>query len=123
MKYRTGKVAWSSRFRLENRFLPDGKSWRYENRFRMWQQATVPINRRFYVTGYDEIWFYVKPYVASSAFDQNRAYGAFGVYLKPGWRFEAGYMNQTILQRSGRVLDSNHTMVFSIYSNVPFFKR
>jgi len=92
----------------------------YENRFRAWQQATVPLSGRFYLTGYDEVWFYVKPYQASSVFDQNRAYTALGFNIKPGWRFETAYMNQVVLVRSGRVLDVNHILAFSILSNAPF---
>jgi len=74
-RYRTGKLRWSSRYRFENRFI-EGSSgqYRFENRFRAWQQATVPLSKCLYLTGYDEIFIYVKPYQASSVFDQNRAY-------------------------------------------------
>ena len=124
LRYKTGKVAWSSRYRLENRFIEQtGGQYRYENRFRAWQQATVPLSKRFYVTGYDEIWFYVKPYQSSSLFDQNRAYGGLGVNIHPGWRFETAYMNQTLLQRSGSVLEVNHILVFSVLSNARFQRK
>jgi hypothetical protein len=123
LRYRTGKVAWSSRVRFENRFLETATEYRYENRLRLWQQATVPLSRRLYLNAYDEFWVYVKPFVSASAFDQNRAYVAAGFNLKPGWRFEAGYMNQALLQRTGRVLELNHTMVFSVFSTAPLFGR
>ena len=121
LRYRTGKVAWSSRYRFENRFIEQATGpYRYENRVRALQQATVPVSKRFYVTGYDEIFVYVKPYQASSLFDQNRAYAGLGVNLKPGWRFETAYMNQTLLVRSGHVLEVNNILMFSVFSTVPF---
>lgn len=129
LRYRTGKVRWTTRLRFENRFLGSTNratgetNYRYENRFRGWQQIRVPLSERTYFTAYDEIWFYVKPYVSSSAFDQNRAYAALGVTLDPAWRFEVGYMNQAVLQRSGSVLESNHTLMVSLFSTAPFGKR
>jgi hypothetical protein len=116
LRYSTGKVAWSSRFRLENRFLEGSGTYRFENRLRYWQQATIPVTSHVYVTGYDEAWFYVAPYHSSSAFDQNRAYAALGFSVKPAWRVETGYMNQTLLQRTGSVLEINHMVMISVYS-------
>ena len=123
LRYSSGRVSWSTRFRFENRFIEGTNGYRFENRIRAWQQATVPLDKRIYVTGYDELFFYVKPYQSSSPFDQNRAYAALGFNIKPGWRFETGYMNQALLQRSGRVLDVNHTLVFAILSNAAFRRR
>ena len=129
-RYRTGNIAWLTRIRFENRFLgvvnPETRSvdsYRYENRLRMLQQIRVPITQRQYFTAYDEFWVYVKPYVSSSAFDQNRAYVALGHQFNDRWRFEAGYMNQAILQRSGSVLESNHTLMLSILTDQPFRRR
>jgi hypothetical protein len=126
LRYKTGKVSWSTRLRFENRFLGVRDAagaltdYRYENRFRAWQRATVPLSPRHYVTAYDEIWFYVKPYVSASAFDQNRAYVAFGRRFGPSWEFEAGYMLQSIRQRNGRVTEANHTLMLTITSRQPF---
>lgn len=129
LRYKTGKVSWSTRLRFENRFLGvrnaagDLTNYRYENRFRAWQRATVPVSQRYYVTAYDEIWSYVKPYVSASALDQNRAYVAFGRRLRPGWDVEAGYMLQSIWQRNGRVVEANHTLMFTVTSRQPFKLR
>ena len=129
LRYRTDKVRWSTRLRLENRFLGSRNpatgetAYRYENRFRVLQQIRVPLKGPLYLTGYDEVWLYVKPYVSHSVLDQNRAYAALGFQWSPHWRFEAGYMNQAIWQRSGAVLESNHTLMFSLYSTGPFGKR
>jgi hypothetical protein len=128
LRYKTGKVSWSTRLRFENRFLGVRNAagvldYRYENRFRAWQRATVPLTSRYFVTAYDEIWFYVKPYVSSSALDQNRAYVAFGRRFGPAWEVEAGYMLQSIWQRNGRVTEANHTLMFSVISRQPFGQR
>jgi Protein of unknown function (DUF2490) len=121
LSYRTGDVAWSSRYRFENRFIEEANGQhRFENRIRALQQASLPLSKRLYITGYDEIYIWVKPYQASSWFDQNRAYAGLGFNLKPGWRYETGYMNQVLLLRSGRVLEVNHILVFSLLSTAPF---
>jgi hypothetical protein len=129
LRYKTGKLSWSTRLRFENRFIGARNAagvltdYRYENRFRAWQRATVPLSPRYYVTAYDEIWLYVKPYVSSSALDQNRAYIAFGRRFGPAWEFEAGYMLQSIRQRTGRVTEANHTLMFTVTSRQPFGHR
>jgi hypothetical protein len=124
IRLRSGKVAWSTRLRFENRWIGRlSGGFRYENRMRMMQRGTVPIKGKLYATAYDEFWFYVKPYVSNSAFDQNRAYGALGYKAGKHWNVEVGYMNQAVLQRSGRVLESNHTLMVSLISNAPFQSR
>jgi hypothetical protein len=129
LRYKTGKLSWSTRLRFENRFIGVRNAagaltdYRYENRFRAWQRATVPLSPRYYITAYDEIWFYVKPYVSSSVLDQNRAYLAFGRRFGPAWEFEAGYMLQSIWQRNGGVVEANHTLMFTIISRQPFGRR
>lgn len=127
-RYGSESVRWSTRIRFENRFIgvnnpPGQTSYRFENRIRAWQQVTAPITPRLYLTAYDEIWLYVKPYVSKSVFDQNRAYGGIGFHLKPDLRLEVAYMNQTLLQRSGAALELNHTLVVSLFSSAPFLRR
>lgn len=126
-RYSAGRAAFNSRFRFEQRFIgsanPAQSGFRHENRLRTWEQVTIPSSGPVYFTAYDEIWFYIKPYVSSSAFDQNRAYAAVGYRMRPDWRLELGYMNQALLQRSGSVLESNHTLVVSLYSNARFKRR
>lgn len=125
-RYKAGRASLSTRVRFEERFLGSsvpGQGFRYENRLRTWEQVTVPISKKTYFTGYDEVWFYVKPYVSKSSFDQNRAYAALGYRLNPSLRLEVGYMNQALRQRSGLVLESNHTLMVSLYSNARFKRR
>lgn len=124
----TGKVVWTTRLRFENRFLgviENGSvaRYRYENRFRALQRITVPVKGRLFFTAYDEIFAYVAPYQSASVIDQNRAYGALGWKLKPGWNFEAGYMMQTLLQRNGRIAEANNTLMISVVSTAPFRRK
>lgn len=128
--YKTGKVAWSTRVRFENRWLgrldpvtDEVAGFRYENRLRLSQRAAVPLSPNYYIAAYNEIKFYVKPYVSASALDQNRAYVALGRKFGPDWDFEAGYLHQPVWQRNGRVLESNHTMMFTITSRQKFGRR
>lgn len=130
IRYKTGNVGWSTRLRFENRFLGvrdlvtgEIQEHRYENRFRAWQRITVPLTSKHYFAAYDEIFFFVPPYISESAFDQNRAYVAYGRRFGPNWEFEAGYLNQLIRQRNGRVTELNHTIMISIISRQPFGKK
>jgi len=129
IRYRTGRTSWSTRLRFENRFLgtPDSRTgetaYRFENRFRAWQQIKVPLSQNRYFTAYDEFWVYVKPFQSNSVFDQNRAYVALGFDLKSSLRLEVGYMNQVLLVRSGSRLEYNHTIVVSLFSTARLFRK
>jgi Protein of unknown function (DUF2490) len=81
------------------------------------------VSARVYLTGYDELWFYTSPYMSNSAFDQNRACRGVGFHLKTSLGFEAAYINQTLLHRSGRALEQNHTVMFSFFSTADFLRR
>ena len=124
----TGKVVWSTRLRFENRFLGVMENgsvarYRYENRFRFSQRITVPLTGKLFATAYDEVFSFVPPYESASLFDQNRAYGALGWKLKPGWHVETGYLLQTIFQRNGRIAEHNHTLMISVVSVAPFRRK
>lgn len=129
LRYGSDGARWSTRIRLEQRFLDriarkiGEPKYRFEDRIRILQQVRIPVTGPMYATAYNEIWFYLAPYESNSAFDQNRAYGAIGWQIDEHWRAEAGYMNQAILQRSGAVLESNHTLMVSIVTNAPFRKK
>lgn len=125
LRFPTKRVTFVTRLRFENRWLGNANNsdFRFENRFRAMQRIIVPIRGKTYFTAYDEFWVYVKPYVSNSAFDQNRAYAAIGYKPHKNLSVEVGYMNQAVLQRSGRVLESNHTFMLSLISDKPFGKR
>lgn len=128
-RYRFGPVSWTTRLRFENRFIgglatrPDTSKYSFEQRFRAWQQIRIPASSSTYFTAYNELWFYVKPYQSKSAFDQNRAYAAIGCQLNPSLRLELGYMNQSLLIRSGVRLETNHTITVSLFGTGNLLRR
>jgi hypothetical protein len=139
VRQRIGRTQTSHRYRLEQRLLgetqreADGSvnvnRYRYENRFRYMFRANVPLRGRtiekgdWYVGLYNEFFVNFGRNVASNIFDQNRAYAALGYKLGEVGNLEVGYMQQTLLQRSGRVLEYNHTFQVGVYSNLPFKRR
>lgn len=119
------------RLRLEQRWiqnrsaLADGTRVnlgnRYQNRFRYMFRATTPINDDWYFAAYDQLFLGIAPLRGAKVFDQNRAFAGAGYNLTEDTRLEMGYMQQTVLQRNGRVMELNHVGVhISIYSNLPF---
>jgi len=128
-----GRVNTSHRYRLEQRELgelsvgPNGDRtvtrWRHENRFRYMYRVMIPIKGKWSVALYDEIFVNFGKNVANNVFDQNRAYAALAYNLPGKSRLEVGFMEQTLQQRSGRVIENNHTFMVSIFSSMPFGKR
>lgn len=130
---RVGRVSMAHRYRLEQRELgelniaPDGtrthSRWRHENRFRYMYRVMVPIKGKWGVALYDEFFLNFGKNVAKNVFDQNRAYGAITYNLPKKSRLEAGFMEQTLQQRNGIIIENNHTLMVSIYSALPFGHR
>lgn len=139
VRQRIGRIQTGHRYRLEQRLLgetqreADGSvnvnRYRYENRFRYMFRANVPLRGRtiekgdWYVGLYNEFFVNFGCNVGYNIFDQNRAYAALGYKLGEIGNLEVGYMQQTSLQRSGRVLEYNHTFQVAVYSNLPFKRR
>lgn len=134
MRNATGRVQWLHRFRLEQRLLGEMQNgvrlrWRHENRYRHMLRAAVPLRGKtitkgtWYVAAYDEFFLNFGQNVARNVFDQNRAYVALGRDLGPIGRLEAGYMNQLLQQRNGRIFESNHTLQVAMFSSFPFRKK
>jgi len=138
LKQKIGRVDVQHRYRLEQRFIgqvlqpaggsPVVDSWRYQNRFRYFVKATVPLGgskeSQWYLGLYDEVFLHFAPNSGASVFDQNRAYAALGRKLSRTEKIEVGYMNQTLIQRNGRVQEYNHTLQVSFFSVAPFpFRR
>jgi hypothetical protein len=118
------------RFRLEQRWIgvragqPAGSrldlGTRYQNRFRYMFRMTRPLKDRLYFATYDEIFLNLPPFGGARAFDQNRAFVGVGWQLGAFNRLETGYMQQSVLQRNGRIMELNHTVHVSLYSTMPF---
>jgi len=134
LKHKVGRVDVQHRYRLEQCFIgqvmrsasgsPFVDSWRHQNRFRYFIKTTVPLSSskesKWYLGLYDEVFLHFAPNTGASVFDQNRAYAALGRKLSRAERIEVGYMNQTLIQRSGRVQEYNHTLQVSFFSAAPF---
>lgn len=112
---------WQNRIRLEQRHI-GGLSKRYENRLRYMLRTNVPLrkSKKYYVALYDEVFINFGDQVAFNTFDQNRAYTALGLNLPRKTRFEAGFLEQTVQHRDGRVFEHNHTLQVALYSKLPF---
>jgi hypothetical protein len=122
--------AYQHRFRIEQRWLgvraatPSGERIdlgdRYQNRFRHFFRLGRAIQGPLSFVTHNEIFFNLPPFHGAPGFDQNRAFVGVGWQLGPFHRLETGYMQQTLLQRSGRVAELNHTMHLSLHSVLPF---
>lgn len=116
---------WQSRLRLEQRHF-GGFAERYENRFRYMLRTTVPLQGhegKYYLGAYNEVMVNFGKDVAFNTFDQNRAYVAIGRNLSHQSRLEIGFMEQTVQQRNGRIVEHNHTLMVALYSRAPFGAR
>jgi hypothetical protein len=137
LRHKAGAVDFQHRYRMEQRWLeefrdlPGGfverQRWRYQNRFRYFVKASIPLSRNaaspWYLGLYDEVFVGFAPNAGASLFDQNRAYAAIGYKLNRTTRVEAGYLQQTLAQRNGRIIEYNHTLALSIFSSFPFQRR
>ena len=113
------------RYRVEQRWLQNFNasgdySWRYQNRFRYQFKANLPVGPRWYLTGGDELFIHFGGNHGASLFDQNRAFAGMGYKVSARNRLEVTYMNQFIVQRNGRVEESNHTLRLQWSSTTPF---
>ena len=128
-----GKVTLQHRYRLEQRFIgvtspstpgsSEVSSWRAQDRFRYMVRADLPIKGRWSMAAYDEFFVNFGRNLGPNQFDQNRAYVAVGYTTGKLGRLEVGYMNQYLAQRTGRVVETNHTVQVGFYSSFPFRKR
>ena len=124
LAHRTGAVAWTHRFRAEQRWLeqPATASWRFRQRARAFTRATVDAPSlgvalpRAYVTPWAELFVGVGAVPNGQIFDQSR------VALQAGWRFgprlrvEGGYMQQFVQRGGARETESNHALVLSVFA-------
>ncbi len=129
------RLALQHRFRLEQRNLGvvavggDGwarrAGWRYENRFRYFVRADVPLRGQndrpaWYLALYNEAMVNYGANVGANTFDQNRAYVAVGKAVSRTARLEVGYLNQLVQQRNGRIFEVNHTVMVSLFATRRF---
>ncbi len=115
-----GKLKYSTRFRLEQRWLAvygsveDTKPqrWNYLNRFRLMPRFDLPIgDKGFYVAAYDEIALGFGKNIGQNVFDQNRVGLMAGYTFSPKFRLEGGYINQTL--QFGRQIDKQNVFQYN----------
>ena len=87
-----GRVIFSHRYRLEERFVADN----FKMRFRYFLATNVALNHKLlvpntiYLSAYNEIFINAK----NQLFDRNRIYGGLGYKVSNNLKLEIGYMNQ-----------------------------
>jgi len=102
------------RYRLEQRFFADD----FRLRMRYFLSTNIALNNKamtnntYYLSVYNEIFLNTE----GAVFDRNRLYGAVGYMLNKNWRFELGFMAQT-LQTSNR-----NQFQIVVFNNLPFRK-
>lgn len=126
-----GKIKYSTRFRLEQRWLavyhsiedPKPARWNYLNRFRLMPRFDLPLGSKgLYVAAYDEIALGFGGNIGQNVFDQNRAALMVGYTINPKFRLEGGYLNQTV--QFGRQVDQqnvfqyNNGIILNTYINL-----
>jgi hypothetical protein len=136
VKRKAGHVGLIHRYRVEQRFVGikvaddngQGRLDRYDyrNRFRYFLKGVIPVARdtqgrnKYYVGLYNEFMLNFGAGLRNNIFDQNRAYAALGFRLPRLGNLEIGYLQQTVQQGSGRVIEYNHTFQIGFFSNAPF---
>ena len=137
--HRAGNVGFSHRYRLEQRWIGIPKpadsralpqDWRFQHRFRYMARMNVPLSKppadgpaRWYLGLYDEVFIHFGFNAPVNLFDQNRAYAAVGRQVNKSTRVEFGYMHHAVVQRSGRVVERNHTLQLAVFSNLSFRRK
>ncbi len=109
-----GKLKFSHRYRLEQRFINRPISGNdTEHRARYFLRLTYPLSKRFYLTAYDEIFINLQ----APTFGQNRLYGALGIHINDDVRFETGFLKNHIGNRNFERLQ------VAIFINTDFRKK
>lgn len=118
----SGKVLFTHRFRIEQRWLGRVKAgmtqnreiegWNFLHRFRYQFRTQYPFwakgNKQFYGAAADEIFISAGKKVGVNIFDQNRVFLLLGYKLNKNVTLEAGYFNQTLQQ--GRRINNQTIM-------------
>jgi hypothetical protein len=116
VSYRRGVMQYRARW--EERWISDRGETRYQNRLRLQVRRAMRLTETWGLTLANELWLNVPPNL-STVFDQNRAQISIGRRVLPRLRIEAGYMYQPRMQRNGKILESNHTLVLTFVSDAP----
>ncbi|MBQ4822769.1 DUF2490 domain-containing protein [Aquimarina sp. MMG016] len=88
LKNEVGKFKFEHRYRLEQRFISTQLDDFTEHRARYRLQLTYPIDERWFLNVYDEVFINLQEPI----FGQNRLYGALGYHIKSNFSIQLGYL-------------------------------
>lgn len=88
-----GKLKFSHRYRLEQRFIEDADT---QYRARYFLRVTYPLNEKWFLTAYDEVFINLQ----EPLFGQNRLYGALGYNVNSNINFQVGYLKNHLTGRN-----------------------
>ena len=135
LRQSSGKVLFTHRFRIEQRWLGRVKvgttgnreieDWFFLHRFRYQFRTQYPFwtkgDRQFYGAAADEIFIGAGKNLGTNIFDQNRIFLLVGLKLNKKISLEAGYFNQTLQQgrrvNNNTIMQRNNGVVISSFFN------
>lgn len=88
LKNTVGKFKFEHRYRLEQRFISTQLDDFTEHRARYRLQLTYPINEKWFLNAYDEVFINLQEPI----FGQNRLYGAIGYNVQKNFSVQLGYL-------------------------------
>ena len=95
-KHKSNNISWSHRLRLEQRFMQYPTEDLLKHRLRYRFKGSLPINKTFYISVYDEIHFNLNEF----DFNQNRAYAGFAANLNKNINVHLGYARHSFKTKS-----------------------
>lgn len=96
INHNTKKVSWSHRFKLEQRFFKRPTENVLIHRVRYRIKGTLPLNKSFFISVYDEIHFNLNPF----DFQQNRAFAGIGYKVYKNNNLILGYARHSFKSKS-----------------------
>jgi hypothetical protein len=128
----TGKLSFSHRFRVEQRWLGrvrpntgndrEIEGWNFLHRFRYQFRTVYQLSKRPYFVALDEVFIGAGKNVGTNIFDQNRIFLLFGYKFNDKISLEAGYFNQTLQQgrrvNNATIMQRNNGAVVSSFLNL-----
>lgn len=97
LKNKVGKLEFSHRYRLEQRFIDSPLNGTdTQHRARYFLRVTHPLHKSLYATAYNEVFLNLQ----GDTFSQNRLYGALGYTFNKNIRGELGFLKNHIDTRN-----------------------
>lgn len=121
LNHQNGKVSFSHRYRLEQRFISvydtiakefNYNDTKYQNRFRYRITIRYDINDKMFLNFFDELWISSKNEVVQVAYDRNWIYGGLGYRITPKFSLQMAYLHQHI-QKNPFLYERHPTIQFT----------